>query len=497
MDRAGSSMMAPDTAVADTGEGSRARRRRRSGARHVVEICFICLYFALVLVAAIPMGANRDWAWAPIVSLLGGLAVWHALGLGISDGHVLRAAEMRPLMALVCCFLVVLGVGVVQLSPLVPPSWPSGLYARASEVLGHPVAAIVSVNADATRAILMKVAACGIVFFIARAVGRDAHRVRLFLLLFLASAVVVTAYGLLMQATNGSCYVFSYSKRPDLAPPGHQYICALSGTFVNSNSYAAYAGMALVVALGLTFSRSSASSERVEADLLQSGLSAWFTGARVIYLAMALLLFGGLLMSGSRGGLGATVLGALLLAGLLLRGRPPSRPVAAWTLVAAILIGAVFAVIAGSAFFTKIAKAPEYDLLGRFRLWQLAVSAIAQSPWLGWGLGSFPDVYAMMQPPDLQVGNDKAHSTPLEWIMDLGIPAALFAFATVLIPLGVCLSGCWRRRTDRYLPAVAFAATMVPILHSIIDFSLQMPSIGFVVSALLGMGWAQAFRRYE
>lgn len=490
-------MTKSDIVTRDAAAVGGARRRRRSVVRRAAEPCFAFLFFAVVLLAAIPMGANRDWAWAPIVILLGGLAVWHALGLGVGDGHALRAAELPFLTALVVCFLVVLAMGIVQISPLVPPSWPSDLYARAAEVLGHPVIAVVSINGDATRAILMKVAACGVVFVSARATCRDRDRARLFLALFLASAVLVTAYGLVMQAANGSCYVFSYSKRPDLAQPGRQFICALSGSFVNSNSYAAYAGMALVAALGLAFSRSRTRPERAEATLMQPVASAWLTGARAVYLAMALLLFGGLLMSGSRGGFGATLLGALVLAGLLLRGRWPSRPALAWALVAAIVVGAVFAVVAGSAFFHKMAKSPEGDLVARFRLWQLSVSAIAQSPWLGWGLGSFPDVYAMLQPPDLQAGNDKAHSTPLEWLIDLGIPAGLCAFATVLLPLGISLLGCWRRRADRYLPATAFAATLVPILHSTIDFSLQIPAIGLVVSALLGMGWAQAFRRNE
>jgi hypothetical protein len=34
-------------------------------------------------------------------------------------------------------------------------------------------------------------------------------------------------------------------------------------------------------------------------------------------------------------------------------------------------------------------------------------------------------------------------------------------------------------------------------LHSLVDFSLQMPAIGFVVSALLGMGWAHSFSSDE
>ena len=52
-------------------------------------------------------------------------------------------------------------------------------------------------------------------------------------------------------------------------------------------------------------------------------------------------------------------------------------------------------------------------------------------------------------------------------------------------------------RTDRHLPAVALAAPLVTILHSFVDFSLEMPAIEFTVSMMLGMGWAQAFRRYE
>jgi len=470
---------------------------RRSGLRRLAEIAFITLFFAVVLLAAVPLGANRDWAWSPIVVLLAILALWHALGLGIIDGHAIRSAERLPLIVLILCFVLVVMTSIVQISPLAPASWRAELYARAVAVLGHPIEAIISINADASRAALMKIAAAGAIFVMARATFRDRRRARLFLILFLATAVLVTAYGLLMQATNGSCYVFNYSKRSDLAPPGRQYLCALSGTFVNSNSYAAYAGMALVVALGLTFSRRPVSAEQSGGFATRPSLAAWLTGDRAVYMAMSLLLFGGILLSESRAGFGATVVGAILLGIALLRGRWPSRPAVGWALAVAILFGAALVVITGSAFFHKMAGLADQDILGRFRIWQLSVAAIGQSPWLGWGLGTFPDLYPLFQPADLQIGNDRAHSTILEWMLDLGIPAAMCGFATVLVPLAVCLRGCWRRRTDRYLPAIAFAAPMVAILHSVVDFSLQIPAIGFIVSALLGLGWAQAFRRTE
>jgi O-antigen ligase len=270
----------------------------------------------------------------------------------------------------------------------------------------------------------------------------------------------------------------------------------LSGTFVNSNSFAAYAGMALVVALGLTFGRGPEPLEKT-AVAARATAPVWFAGARIVYLALALFLFGGLLLSASRAGFGATLLGALLLAGVSLRRHSSSHPAMRWVLGATLLVAAGATLIAGSVFFHRLEGFSDDDAFTRFRLWQLALSAIRQSPWLGWGLGSYPDLYSLFQPPDLRLPNDHAHSTPLEWMLDLGIPAALCAFATVVVPLAICLRGSVRRRTDRYIPAVAFAASMVALLHSLVDFSLQIPAIGIMVSALLGMGWAHAFRRYE
>ena len=125
-----------------------------------------------------------------------------------------------------------------------------------------------------------------------------------------------------------------------------------------------------------------------------------------------------------------------------------------------------------------------------------SIKAIALSPWLGWGLGSFADIFTVLQPSSIIQPNNLAHSTPLETIVELGVIGALPALAVVLLPWGVSLRGTFTRSyRNRVLPAAAFAIATVPILHSTVDFSLQIPAIGYVVSAVLGMGWAQAFRR--
>jgi hypothetical protein len=65
----------------------------------------------------------------------------------------------------------------------------------------------------------------------------------------------------------------------------------------------------------------------------------------------------------------------------------------------------------------------------------------------------------------------------------------------VVVPWAVCLIGAWRRRRRRYLMAAAAAVPGIAILHSCVDFSLQIPAIAFVAAAFLGMGWAQTFHR--
>jgi O-antigen ligase len=132
----------------------------------------------------------------------------------------------------------------------------------------------------------------------------------------------------------------------------------------------------------------------------------------------------------------------------------------------------------------------------RVAIWVTSLDAIALSPWLGWGLGSFADIFTILQPASITQPNNLAHSTPLETVVELGVIGAIPAFAVILLPWGVCLRGAFRREyRHRILPAAAFAIVAVPILHSMVDFSLQIPAVGYSASALLGMGWAQAFGR--
>jgi O-antigen ligase len=202
------------------------------------------------------------------------------------------------------------------------------------------------------------------------------------------------------------------------------------------------------------------------------------------------------MISGSRAGFAATIAGVMALFFLMLRERLKTRRQLGRAVLVGVAIAALIGLVAGGSMIRKISYFQRADSADRLIIWEASVDAIRASPWWGWGLGSFADIYAVYQPKQIIQPNDKAHSTPLETVVELGIPGAVPAWLVVLIPWAICLRGAWqRRRRHRYLPAAAFAISAIAILHSIVDFSLQMPAIAFVVSAFLGMGWAQAFSR--
>jgi O-antigen ligase len=464
--------------------------------RRAIDRTAVFVFFTVVMVAALPMGGNRDWAWAPLCVILGLIAIPVSLGLGARGGHAVGALERLPLLLLVGCWLFFAGFALWQMTTWTPLTADAWLFNRAAEILGDAHAPIPAIAADAARNSLLKCVACALIFLMARALCRDRDHARWLLVALVVSGVLVVSYGIAMQMSTNSCYLGGYLRKQfELISTDR---CPMGGTFVNSNSFACYMGMCVAAALALVFSshrrKSKAAAGYEEEEDFR--LIDWFNGPRVVLLAFALLMLGGLLMSASRAGFGASMAGLLFLGLLLMRGRGRSRPQLGRMFFIGLAVIVVVGGVAGSGMLSKFAVSA--DDSSRLRIWSAAFQAIAMSPWLGWGLGGFGDVFALLQPSNSLQPNDIAHSTPLETVVELGVFAAVPAMVVVILPWAVCLRGALMRRlADRYLPAAAFSIAAVPILHSLIDFSLQMPAIGFVTAALLGMGWAQSFGRRD
>jgi O-antigen ligase len=120
---------------------------------------------------------------------------------------------------------------------------------------------------------------------------------------------------------------------------------------------------------------------------------------------------------------------------------------------------------------------------------------IADNPWLGTGQGTFAAAFPAYRSSEASMWGvwDIAHNTLLEIAADMGIPiAALVALAWIAI-FATLIYGVRHRNRDVIIPTSALAVAMLAVLHSLIDFSLQIPGYGIVALALIGAGLAQSF----
>lgn len=458
----------------------------------------LAVFLLVIFAAPLPLGSNREWAWAPILMVLGVIGILCALGLGDAAGFRVEDNERWPLLALVVCFVLFTFVGLLQMSTYAPATGSSQFYARAAALLGQAHAVVPSLSVDATRNTLLRCLACVLVFVIARALFREPDRARLLVFAFLLSAIAVMVYALLQQSSTGGCYVGSLLKKQGEYTNDR---CLMSGTFANSNSFGCFAGMALAATLAWMFKQNRRG--RVVVDRYDDGdggndgdrFFRRLDGGTMILAAMALLFVGTQLFSSSRAAFAVTVAVVIAMLYLSMRGRWRSPGQVGRVIALGTVIGVLVLVIAGGAMLRKVSLFSESGNFNRTFIWKASLRAAQASPWLGWGLGTFPDIYAAYQPDEISQANDKAHSTPIELYVETGALGAVPGLLMALIPWGVCLWGALQRRRQRHLLVAAFAVPGIAMLHSAVDFSLQIPAIAFISAAFLGMGWAQAFHR--
>jgi O-antigen ligase len=190
---------------------------------------------------------------------------------------------------------------------------------------------------------------------------------------------------------------------------------------------------------------------------LQRSATAPRASTRRIHAVFAFLLFLGIVMTGSRGGMLAAVLCTVVLLAVAPRGR---RILAAY-LVAGVTEGLV-------AFFLHPFGLAEREVSttsssGRTSIWKVGFAACPQYCPLGAGWETFPIVYARTQPTvpgaDVLVGKGgsyQPHNVILLVGIELGIPGLLMFFAA----LGLTLFEAWRLpRPVRGPPLAALLGT--------------------------------------
>jgi O-Antigen ligase len=124
--------------------------------------------------------------------------------------------------------------------------------------------------------------------------------------------------------------------------------------------------------------------------------------------------------------------------------------------------------------------------------------AFLASPWFGYGLGTFDEVNKLLETSSnyFVLWNVRAaHNAYLQWLEEAGIFGSIPMFACLAWVLARTAFGTRNRRRMTTWLRACVAASIVILIHSWSDFSLEIPAIAMLWSVLLGSAYALAFSR--
>lgn len=434
------------------------------------------IFVGLVLLLPLPFGGYSAWVWSLAGVIISGLILLWAFQV-LKQGSTI---VWRPLMwpPLILFLAVVLWI-LFQISGFGPPH---PVWALASETLGQKLGGAISLAPQAGLVSLMRLLSYAGAFWIAFQYGRDRENAQLLLRWFVYASGAYALYGLINYVAGNEYLLWQ---------PRHAYHDDVTGTFVNRNTYATFAGLGLLTTTAMLIQMVRKWWRQSDPTMLfLPRLIELWRGERLLYLGIAIVIAMAWLQSHSRMGFAATIvaLGVLLLTGRTLptlRSRLIGIPCV--ILMAWLLFGS-----SGGLLMERLDSTNQID---RLPIFALTSKALATAPWTGQGYGSFPSVFPMFRDTTLPNAQTYsfAHDTYLELAMEIGIPAALMLIVAVAWLAVLCLVGAYRRNRDQLVPTIAFAATILVGSHSLLDFSLQMLPVACLLAALLGIGNAQAW----
>lgn len=458
-------------------------------AKHPLKADTLIFGFLLALLAwsPVPVGSDRVWSWSLLeVGIFCATIAWVAL-CALGRVEVPRAARAAwPAYAVMAAWLAEQALHIVPL-PMALVAIVSPEAARMhglSDAIGvHSRVATLSVDPFASQAALLKSLAYACLLFLVLALVRSRDRVLALARTMVYTAVAFSIYGVLVHLGGVRAEWFG-----TVIDHGAQ----ASGTFVNRNHFAGYLEMTLAIGIGLLIAgltdRRADSWKRFAAHTIE-----WILSPKmVLRLALCILVIA-LTTTHSRMG-NSAFFSSLLIAGVI--GIALSKHATRNTVILLASLVVIDLVIVGSWFgVEKLAQRLEQttvqDVEAREEPAAYAVGIIKDYPVFGAGPGSFYTVFPRYRPETVRAYFDHAHNDYVQFAAESGIVGVALLGIFVALSLGAALRAQWLRR-DPLMRGMSFASIMGVtsiLIHSWVDFNLQIPANAAYFMVLLALGW--------
>ncbi|EDN69039.1 O-antigen polymerase [Beggiatoa sp. PS] len=433
-----------------------------------------------------PLGSNHPWAWAIMEVWVFILSfIWLSKFL---QGQVRITPVFKKAKWILILWLLWLIYITFQCIPL-PYPWVTWMSPEAASFhipinSSHKIS--LSVDPHATFVSLLKSICYVLLFMLTLLLINRRRRLRWFVYAIIFSGLFQAIYGSFMTL-SGLEYGFFHQKTTGMG--------VATGTFVNRNHLAGYLEMCLAVGIGLLIAQLGNSKLSNWRQRLRS-LIDWLLSGKMrlrLYLVMMVIA---LVLTHSRMGNTAFFV-SLMIAGCigLILSRHATRAtvflLTSLIIIDILIVGTWFGIdkvahrIEQTTFATETRDEVDIDV---FPYWQDYL-------WTGSGLGSFYTVFPRYQGQDVGGYYDHAHNDYLEFGAETGIIGFFLVGSCVIFTLWVALLAQYRRR-DPLCRGIAFSATMgiiALLIHSIVDFNLQIPANAATFMVILALAWIACF----
>lgn len=380
---------------------------------------------------------------------------------------------------------------LLQVCPL-----PSSFISR---FVGHGVSgdarfSALSIAPFNSRSEFLVFLACFAAFFFSYISNQDRDRKQRLIYTLVTLGAVEAFYGLAQYLMNVQS-IFWYTKHYDLEEA--------TGTFINRNHFAGFLEMLLPFAVCLAMyegeklvgrrkhrHHSHATSRAARhAQKLAGDDKAY---AMILWLVVAVVLMAAILFSRSRMGILAASFSLIVVFGLKMLRRKAMPAVLGGAFVTlSLCLAAWIGVRPAFSRFESIGQEFSGDE-SRLSMWPGTLKLIAEHPLIGSGLGTFPIEYTQVQTTFLDKFVNHAHNDYLEIASDLGIPAALLLFGSIVWILRGAVRN-FLSGEGKYGPAISLACAgsiVAILLHSFTDFNLHIPGNAILFAVILGLSLA-------
>jgi O-antigen ligase len=444
-------------------------------------------FMLLILIwAPIPIGSNRPWSMALVET-----------GMLMLMGFWLLAYAWRPFVLPDSVhrgrFVLVLLIAwalypLVQLIPLpsqVVEAVGGSFYSAYGQALGqdsgntNSPAAFLSVDRGATLSGFLWQCSLVAAYFCVLALVTSRKRLTLLLAVLFLVGFANAFYGLLIYFGGDALGLWN---------PGYAD-GVVSGTYVNQNHFAGLMVLTIPMGLGLFLYYQGGRHWQPRMTKVIRSLIPVVAGQSGIILFCVLIMAAALILTTSRGGVGALVIGIVVavLCAVISKGRRAGELGLAVVAVALIVI-ALFWIGPGK-MSEKLQNSGLTSQRGDLR--QASYQIIDDSPLFGTGVGTYRWVFPGYK--DEKFGGnfyEHAHNDFLELLGEQGVIGTTLLVLPVLMMLFRIVRAYGRTR-DPLARGVLFAAiggSVAILVHGLVDFNLHIPANALYFVALLGLG---------